>query len=498
MCLTKNKKYTIAIIEFKHETHTFCSYRTTIDDFKSRYLLYGDEILEVLGNTKTEMAGFIDACKEGGVNILPIIAANATPGGIVGQEAFNKIADYILNTLQNNMGLFDAVLFSMHGAMVTENDLDGDGKLLESVREVVGWNVPIFATLDLHANLSRRMLDSADALFPYETYPHTDQYAKANEAGKRMLELLRGELSPVMKSRRIPIMISVLETAKEPLKSIQDNISALKDENKNLIVASLLHGFSWADTPDTGCSLVVVTNGDEALAERTLDYMENQILRRKEEFEMKDRYPIGEAIQMMENAKEGPVVFADLSDNPGGGAPADSTHILKALIDHHIKNVAFAIIVDPESVDKAVKSGVGKVVEVDLGGKSEAPYINGDPVHVKATVKTIADGVYTNKGIMAKGVVNHLGRSVVLDANGIEIIVAEKRLQPWDLEVYRRMGIEPTEKKLLVVKSAMHFRASFGTIAKSIINIDCPGLLSSNFKNFNYKHIKRPIFPLDK
>ncbi|WP_158096024.1 M81 family metallopeptidase [Cloacibacillus sp. An23] len=496
--MMKAGKHTVAIVEFKHETHTFCSYKTTIEDFRSRYLLYGDEILNVLGGTKTEMAGFIDACQEAGFDILPVIAANATPGGIVSQKAFDEISDYIFTTLQNNIGRFDAVLFSMHGAMVTEKDLDGDGELLSSLKKIVGTEIPVFATLDLHANLSQRMLDNADALFPYETYPHTDQYAKAYEAGKRMAERLRGELSPLMRACHIPIMTSVLETAKEPLLSMQADIAKLKSDNNDLIVASLLHGFSWADTPDTGCAVVVVTNNNEPLAQQTLDHIKWQILSRKEEFEIKELYSINEAIKFIEAVSDGPIVFADLSDNPGGGGPADSTHILKALIDNRVRNAAFAIIVDPASVNKAIDAGVGNIVEVDLGGKAEDPYINGYPVHVRAAVKTIADGIYVNKGKMAKGVINDLGRSVVLDIDGIEVIVTEKRLQPWDLEVYRRMGIEPSEKKLLVVKSSMHFRASFGAIAKSIINIDCPGLLSSNFKNFTYKHLQRPIFPLDR
>jgi microcystin degradation protein MlrC len=485
----------ILLGEFKHETNTFCSKKTGLEDFRSRSLKTGQEIVTFFSGTRVEVGGFLDACKASRLDVLPAVAANATPGGLVTEEAFRFVKEALLNKCKEEMGRYDGILLSLHGAMVTETSLDGEGDLLTALREVIGKNIPIVATLDLHANVSQKMVSLANAFFPYKSYPHVDQYDRAYEAGMCMADCLSGKIRPLMRVRRLPIMISTLQTEQEPLRSFYAQIHKWEQDPK-VIHVGLLHGFSWADTPDTGMSLLAVTDDDAELAEQILAEVSKDVLDRRASFG-KHLTGINEAVEIAMNSASGPVILADLSDNPGGGGTADGTHILRKLIEMKAENVGLAIICDPETVGKAIASGVGTELDIFLGGKVEAREIYGDPIRTRARVKTITDGVFVNKGPMAGGVENHLGRTVVLQIGGIDVIVCEKRTQPWDPEIFRRMGIEPKGKKILVLKSSMHFRAAFGEFAQIIIEVEAPGLLSSNFGNFSYKNLRRPIYPLD-
>ncbi|MFP4482457.1 MAG: M81 family metallopeptidase [Thermovirgaceae bacterium] len=488
-------KKRILIAEFKHETNTFCSTKTRMTDYESRSLKFGDDIVPFFRGTRVELGGFIDACERENLEIIPSVAGNATPGGIVARDVYKTFEASILEVFEREKGRIDGVLLSLHGAMVTEDHADGEGALLASFRRALGRSVPIMATLDLHANISPEMVDLSDALFPYESYPHTDQYDRGFEAGQCMARVLRGELRPVMKMKRLPMLVSSMQTANPPLKELTEKIHAL-EANPEIINAAVVHGFGWADTPYTGMSVLAVTDGEPARAQDIVDALASEILAKKEEF-ARTLTPLDEAVRRGMNAPAGPVVLADPSDNPGGGGPGDGTHILSKLVEMGAKNAALAVITDPEVVEEAVRAGVGATIKVRLGGKVESEEVNGAPMETTARVRTITDGVFVNKGPMAKGLVNNIGRTVVLDIGGIEVIVPERRFQPWDPEIFRRMGIEPTEKKILVVKSSLHFRAAYEGLAAEIIEVDTPGLLSSNFSNFAYRHLKRPVFPLD-
>lgn len=486
----------VIVAEFKHETNTFCSTTTTMKDFEARYLKFEEEVVPFFRGRRMEMGGFIDACEQEDIEIIPSVSGNATPGGIVSREVFEVFLEKIKNTITREAGKIDGLLLSLHGAMVIEDHLDGEGALLSRIRKLTGPSIPVICTLDLHANLSEEMVDHADVLFPYESYPHVDQYERAHEAGLCMARFLKGGIRPVARMKQLPILASALETSKDPIKRLMKRVHEYKSDPR-VLNAAILHGFCWADTPFTGVSVMAVTDGDALLAEKIVEDLGNAVLGMQEEF-LKKYTPVEEAIREAMDAPAGPVILADLSDNPGGGGPADSTHILAKLIELKARNVGVAIITDPEVVDQAIGAGVGNMVEVRLGGKVEAEEICGSPVNVVARVKTITDGVFVNKGPMAKGLKNDIGRTVVLEIDGIEVIVPERRIQPWDPEIFRRMGIDPAEKKVLVLKSSLHFRAAYGEMAKKIIEVGSPGLLSSDFSDFRYKNLKRPIFPLDK
>jgi microcystin degradation protein MlrC len=239
-------------------------------------------------------------------------------------------------------------------------------------------------------------------------------------------------------------------------------------------------------------TVLVQTDNDPALAEKIANELSDVIMKGRREL-VKKTFTAEEAIRQALNEPGGPVVIADVADNPGAGSPGDGTCLLRKMMELGVKNAALALIPDEETVERAVKAGVGARVRVSLGGKG----LNEPPFEAEGTVKTISDGVYVNKGPMKRGLVNHIGRTVTIDFNGIEVIVSERRIQPWDPEIFWRMGIEPKDKKILAVKSSMHFRAAFTELATRIIDAECPGLCPSDARSLPIKSVRRPIFPLD-
>lgn len=485
----------VIISEFKHETNSFCvNSKTGENEFKEWYLLKNPtEIIPFFEDTKTEIGGFIAASKREQFEIIPVIAAQACPGGLVRREIYELVKDNIKKAIKKTDNL-DGILLSLHGAMVLENAQDGEGELLNDIRREIGSEIPIVATLDLHANVTYKMVKNADAFFTYEQYPHIDYFERGYEAGKCLAGLIRKEIKPVMKLKKIPILSPPMETAKEPYKSLYDRIHQW-EENPEVIKVSLQHGFALADIPDAGMSVLAVTNNDGKLAEDIVDEMAKTIWEKRSKFQKNFISPESAVKKAMEYSS-GPVIIADFADNPGGGGTCDSTFILRELVKANAKNVGLAIITDPETVGQAIDAGVGSKINVNLGGKLGPKEVTGGPLKTTAQVKTITDGEFINKGPMSQGVKNNIGRTVVLDIGDIEIIVTEFRFQPWDAEIFRRMGIEPYEKKILVLKSCNHYKASFGPMAKKILEVDTPEYNSHDFKRLKFKNLKHPVFPL--
>lgn len=482
----------ILIAELKHETNTFCSTVTDEKAFSERYLKYDEEIPPFFDGVRVEMGGILKACDEEGLTIIPSVAANATPGGKVSRVFFDKVKEKILSDLKLHAPI-DGIVLSLHGAMVLEDDEDGEGNLLNALRQSVGEKIPIMASLDLHANVTEKMVSNCDAFFAYETYPHKDLYERAYEAAKTMALRLKGSVQPVMALRKLPILAPYLETSKEPMTEIM-NLVTEKEKIEGVIKISILHGFSWADISAAGMSVVVVTDNYITLAQRIANDLADFIWDGRANL-IKHATSLDDAIEQAIHSPVHPVLLADIADNPGGGGPGDGTHLLHKLLEKGADKVGIAMISDPQTVQDAINAGVGKKIKVTLGGKTEE--LMGKPVVGEAYIKTLSDGIFINKGPMAKGLTVNVGRTAVINMNGIDIIVCERRHQPWDPEIFRMVGIQPEDKKIIVVKSSMHYRAAYTELVESIIEVDAPGLTSTNFSHFTYHNLTRPIFPLD-
>jgi len=482
----------VLVAEFKHETNTFCNEKTGKEQFRNRYIKFSEEINNFFKDTKVELGAFIDVSRKENFEIIPAIAANALPGGPVTRDMFELVKTNIIDTINKEKNI-DAILLSLHGAMVLEDAPDGEGEILEAIRKIVGKDIPIMVSLDLHANITVKMSKNANGLFPFDNYPHTDMYDRGYEAAINLARMLRKEIKPVIRIKKLPLLSPCLETDKKPHREFLD-IAHNWEGNSKVISVSIVTGFPYADIYEGGLTIIAQTNDDIPLAEQIVDQIGKAIMRKHKKF-IRKTFSIEEAIKIGMEASKTPVVLADVSDNPGGGSPGDGTQLLRKLIEMKAKNVGFANIPDPETVEQTIKAGVGASISVKLGGKSN--YNLGEPIKASAIVKTIADGKFINKGPMCRGLRNNLGRTVVLDINGIEVIVTERRFQPWDPEIFRRVGIEPTDKQILVVKSALHYRAAFGKFASKMINVDAPGLAPADIKLLDLKNIRRPIFPLD-
>lgn len=389
----------------------------------------------------------------------------------------------------------DGVLMQLHGAMVSEKIGSSEGYILHKIREKVGASVPIVATLDLHANISQLAVDMADILVGYDTYPHVDPYDRGREAGELIWRMLNNEIHPKHALEK-PLMMPSPQKQKTsyfPMKAVYDLAHKI-EEDKKVLNVTVLPGFPFADIPEAGLGIVVTTDNDEELAHKKAKEISEFCWMNRKHF-LADVVPVEDAVRYAINAKEGPIVLVDQADNPGGGAPCDSTVLLRELLKQKASNVVVCPIRDPEAVDIAIKAGVGNTVTMKIGGKTDG--FHGEPIEVTGYVKLISDGKFLVTGPMDTGTVTNLGRTVVLKVDDVEILLTEVRVQPTDLQQYRAFGIEPTEKKIIVVKSSVHFRAVHEPIAKEIIEVDTPGIHGTRLAAFGHKKIRRPMFPID-
>ena len=484
---------TVLLARFKHETNTFSSLSTGREEFASTSLFTGEAIVPEFRGTNTDIGGFLRVADAEGWDVVPTVAANATPGGGVTADAFSSFLDRILDGIEESSP--DAILLGLHGAMVSERHRDGDGHILESVRAAAGDDVPVMATLDLHANVSDRMIEYADGLFGYDTYPHVDIGDTGETAARAMAATLKGKLEPTIVIERAPLLppLPPLQTAAEPMASLL--ATAADAESEQIPDVSVLGGFAHADVPEAGFSVVGVA--DESVASETADAcadLAEVAADRRHEFD-RTYTSVDDAVAEAAGwGDEDPLVLADIADNPGGGSAQDGTVILEALLDAGVEDAAVAAIYDPAAVDAAAEAGVGERVTVDLGGHIEA---NGEPITVEGYVRLLSDGTYRNRGPMSTGLEVSFGRTAVLEIDGIDVIVASHRQQPYDPEAFRSHGITPERQRVLVLKSTVHYRAAFEPIAGGIREVSAPGLCSPDLSSFTYEHVRRPMYPLD-
>jgi microcystin degradation protein MlrC len=482
------------------ETNTFQWEPTTLADFSkgSSSVDRGDEIL-ALDGTGGIYGGIVAKARELGVELIPTTYASAVPGGRVSREAFETFRDEILDGIRAALPV-DGVLLGLHGAMALEHDDDGEGPLLTAVRELVGSDVPIVAPLDLHTNLSEQMLTAADAFVGYKEYPHTDM----PETGARALEILvsavRGETRPVMAATKLPLIVpnqTMVTTWQSPLKIAIDRARQLERE-PDVLAATVLGGFPFADVPFTGVSTIVVTDGDRELAQRYADELAAICWERRTDFTLRPT-PVADAIAEAMAGEPGDVyVLADIADSGASGTAGDGTAILKGLLEAGARSAAVAQIMDRQAVAACVAAGVGATLSLSVGGKHDG--LHGEPVEVTGMVRLIHEGRFPLSGVMGRGSFASRGKTVVLEINGpggIELQVTELRGHPSDLNYFRSFGIEPTERRILVLKSAAHFRAAFEPIATKVIEVDAPGISSPRLDSFDYQSLRRPVYPLE-
>ncbi len=494
----------VLLAQFMHETNTFCKRITGEAAFRGFYCHEGEAVPAALDGTQNEVAGVIDVAREHGWRLVTPVATFATPGGPVGADAWSAFATAILRAARQQ-GPFDAAILSLHGAMVLSNGGDGDARLVAELRQILGPQVPIAVTLDLHANLAPEMAETADAILSYRTFPHVDMADTGRRAARIVAQTLAGDGSRPQTVIRKPPMITMPEggrTDRAPMEGLMAEAEALSEERAGGVLdVSLNAGFSFSDVPEIGPSVTVVHAGAperaaqiaDALAARmwaTRDSEQEPLLTPEEAAELAlARVPGGDS-------DAGPLVLADIADNPGDGAYGDSTSLLRALYEADVEDALLGALSDPEAVAMAARVGVGAWLDLALGGKCD-PARGGAPLRVRAEVLHLGDGNFICGGPMWKGVAQSAGRSALLRVGGVRVLVTSLAIQALDLEIFRSNGADPADAGVVALKSAQHFRAAYAPIAGRIALVDGGGLASPRLDRLRYTRVPRPIHPLD-
>jgi microcystin degradation protein MlrC len=486
-------RFVIAMM--KHETNTFSPVPTPYERFGSRGAYTGAEALEAFKGTKTPMGAFIELARAEGAEIVTPVAAEAWPSGPVQREAYQKITDAVCRAVQAGC---DALFLDLHGAMVSEETDDGEGTLLERVRQI-SPRLPVAVALDLHTNLTQKMVDNCDVLVGYKTYPHTDMFEAGDRAGKILIGSLKGGAQPVMAWGNRPMLPHTLRmgTSEPPMQDLID-MARSAEQGGDALAVTVFGGFPLADIHDAGLSVAVVADGDRKKAQGICDSILDAAWERRADF-VYDSEPLSESVARAKQLTEGPILLIDHADNCASGGTQDTMAVLAEVLRQGLGDVAVAAVCDPQAVAQLIEAGVGARVTIPLGGKVDMPSIGrkGQPLEGTGVVRTISDGEFTVTGPMYTGVRVFMGRTAVLDTGPVQIVVIERNHEPFDLGVFRSVGIEPTSKRYLLLKSRLHYRAGFLPIARHIVECDGVGVTTSDYSQLKFEKVRRPIYPLD-
>ena len=491
----------LLIAMMKHETNTFSPVPTPLARFgNGPGPLYGEAAIRAYRGTGTGLGAYLDLAEREAADIVLPIAAGAPPSSPVEDVAYAKITDTICEAVAR--GGFDGIMLDLHGAMVSESLEDGEGQFLKRLR-AIDPTTPIAVSLDMHANLYDEIITNATVVTGYRTYPHVDTYETAKLAGEILLRAIRGEAKPVMAWGNVPMLPHVMRqgTDDHPNKELQHRCAAMSAEGA--LAASLFTGFPHADIANAGLSAVVVTDGDRKLAEDLRDELLGRAWVEREAFV----YSIEPMQRSVARAKalppsqpgEGPVVLLDHYDNCASGGTMDTTVVLAEILRQGLDNVAAFAIYDPEAVQQAIAAGIGAKVALTIGGKIKMPAIPAEspPLSVTGSVKTISHGRYRNRGPMGRGVQMDMGATVVLDTGAVEIVLISRHVEPSDLNCLSSLGIDPLQKRYVMLKSRIHWRAGLGSMAKAVVECAGVGVCTSDYSQLRFTKVRRPIFPLD-
>ncbi len=493
----------IAVGGFQHETNTFAPQRATWDDFLRADawpgFVRGPELIAAVEGFNIPIAGAVKALQGLGHDPVPLCWCSAPPSSYVERDAYEKVAGWIVEDLRSQ-GPFDAVYLDLHGAMVAEHVEDGEGELLRRVRAVVGEAVPVVASLDFHTNMTPEMVRHASAMVGYRTYPHIDMAATGARAAELLDRLLK-DRRPLYKAyRQIHFLIPLVWqcTLNEPTRGVFDLIGEIEaggaSHNQGIVSITHTPGFPPADIAQCGPALVVYGHDREA-AELAADRIAAAIRAREPEFAGRLYTPdeaVAEALRIAAGATR-PVVLADIQDNPGAGGTSDTVGLLRALIAHKAAGAAIGMIVDPGAAEAAAAAGAGAMLGRGIG--AAIGYAGETPVAADWRIVRVESGDFVGSGPMYGGARFHIGPMALLrdEASGVLAVLASKRIQAVDQEMFRHVGVEPAETPILALKSTVHFRAHFQPIAEAVLVVQSPGAHVTDPAELPYRHLRRGV-----
>ena len=489
----------IAIAGFQHETNTFGATRAEFRDFEQADswpgLLQGASVISGTAGINLPIAGFVERATTGPpVDLIPILWCSAEPSAHVTNDAFERISTMLLDGIRD-AGAIDGIYLDLHGAMVTESCEDGEGELLERIRDLVGHAVPIAVSLDLHANVTRRMVDHASAITIFRTYPHLDM-AETGARAWTVLEHLLGGASLCKAFRQVPFLVPLQTqyTGASPGRELYATIERVGHTPG--LHAELAMGFPAADIHDAGPSILTYAYTRER-ADAVADRLLRDFIAAEPSFDCTLLPPQEAVTRAMAAETDKPVVIADVQDNPGAGATSDTTGLLRAMVAGGARRAVLALLNDPEVAAHAHERGIGVSFSAALGGKSGVP--GDEPFHGRFRVEALSDGRFPFTGEMYGGGVADLGPAAVLRVldvgSDVRVVVGSKRCQCLDQAIFSHLGIAPREQRIIAVKSSVHFRADFEPISEEILNTEAPGLNPCRLESVPYRHLRNCVRP---
>lgn len=471
-----------------HESDTFNPIITGKNDI---WVLRGKELLEI--QDTSSLCGVISTLKNAGYEVIPALLARAVPNGEWDKDYYLTLKAEFLEAIKQALPL-DALCLSLHGSMRVKDIGEAEGDLLEDIRKICP-SIPIISSLDMHATISPRMLFHADGYVGYKCAPHTDTYETGVHAANITINTLENNIKPVMAAVKIPFLIAgeQSETSVEPMKSLTNYLRAVEKREK-IVAASYLLGFPWADTEDNGVTVLVVTDNDKELADKTAQELAKLFWQTRKEFAFysETREPTDALTQTKHYIDEGafPVVLSDSGDNPTAGSSQDVTNFLREILQdrfftHLNPPLCYQAFYDPPLVEKSIKLGEGASIEGTLGAHFDT--VKSSPLPVKAKIKKIQ---------LNWQAMQHVNL-VLLDVMGIDVIVTDKHVGCYDPEMMRVLGVEPQDLKAIVVKLG-YLEPEIRAIAKKSILVLTDGSTNEVFTRLNYKQLPCPMYPFDR
>jgi microcystin degradation protein MlrC len=482
---------TIALGSIFIESNHFGGIAADMSTFERNDLCRGEEVLQLSTGTVGGMLQVLD----GKAHIAPTIVASACPSGPLTSACYRTLKDELLRRLKAQLPV-DGVLMPLHGAAAADGAGDLEGDLLGAVRKLVGHSVPIVATLDLHAHVTKRMVQNADALLAWETYPHRDTYSTGQRGARALLDILDGELVPSMVMAKVPVVASGVYGHTEGDGPFADVMRAAKslERRPEIYSTSAILVHPYLDLPNMGGGALVIANNQRTLAEQLATELAQMYWARRFDLEPKVYEP-ADTIRRGLAIDGGPILLVETSDCCGGGASGDAVAALKALMDAQVSLPALVPVVDPQAAEACRQAGRGHQVTLRVGHGVDPQW--GTPVSLTGTVRRLGNGLFRYRGGIWEGRLGNMGPSAVLEVGSLRILITTHGTYEWADEQFRAMGLEAGDAKFVVAKNPMNYRMSYAGISKAAFILDTPGPTPPTLRHVCFRNLKRPFYPAD-
>jgi microcystin degradation protein MlrC len=479
------------------ESNDFVPFRAELREFdQAGFLLEGEDVLALSGSDTERGGALARLAAEPDVEVVPLLAARGVSSGRLSAATHARLRQRLLQILRDSLPVHGVYLFH-HGSMEAEGEDDPEGELDQQVRVLVGRNVPIVVSCDLHANVTRRMVEATDAILGYKHYPHDDADATGARAVDLLLRTVRREVTPATAHAKLPMILTAFNSttlSDTPFAELMGMTAELENDEAVLSASVFLVG-SYIDNEDMGCSTLVVTDGDLDRATDEARLLAQEFWRRRFGFDV-DTVSVAEAVRRGREIDGGPVLLLDSADTTGGGAAGDGIGLVRGLLEAGVAENCLATVVDPSAASACHAAGADAEVELFVGHALDPRW--GKPLRLRGRVELVSDGGFRYGGGIFGGVEVTMGPSAVLAIGSIRLLVTSLPTYEWGDDQYRAVGLEPARAKFVGVKNMMNFRFGYAEVMKAFFVLDLPGPTPPDMRSLPFERIARPIFPLDR